>query len=796
MKQHLKALLFALCTTLFAACGGGGSDADPEPVKLAAPTPTVAINGAQVTVTWSKVENAKSYLYELTKDGASQSNGEVTQTSHTFKMEGKGQYGFRVRSKADASGLFLDSDWSTLVTAQLSQLSTPVAKIDAASVTNVAAKATWGAIQNAAAYHYQLLKEASVVREADVNGLEVALSELDEGTNYRFRVKAVASGDWIDSNYSTEVSFQTKKIVNLAVPTDLKGTGAGPVMILSWKAVDQAAAYQYELYRGSETTAVKQGEVANATVSIEAMAKGTYRFRVKAVGKQDDPYMNDSAFSEECSFEFDPSKIDLGLPASEMDGVIRAFPGAEGGGMYTTGGRGGKVIHVTNLNDSGAGSLREAINASGKRIIVFDVAGTITLKSDLEIGRGDLTIAGQTAPGDGICIKGGTVQIRASNLIIRFVRFRMGDESSFISDGSDASWGRYYENIILDHNSYSWSIDEVASFYGNRNFTMQWCTIGEGLCNSKHSKKSHGYGGIWGGKNASFHHNLLIHNNSRNPRFCHPEVYGNQLATHRGNVDYRNNVVYNWGDNSSYGGEDLHINMVGNYYKPGPASKQRKYFLDANGYYSSGNTQYKYPRLYVEDNYHAGSYATALNSDNWQGIYWHDQSDATKHAAGDAAGAKLSSPLPIKKDDATLCYTSTHKVADAFERVLENAGASLRRDAVDKRYMDDARNGKATCMSGSNGSKNGLIDSQNDAGGWPTLSATNEEISRAKTDTDGDHIPDYYEQILGLDKAKDDASDKSLDPQGLYTNFEIYLHYLVKDITARQTAGATYKGLQ
>ena len=787
-------MLFSMLL-LAVACSSGGDEA-PEPVALATPMPSVEVQGAIVTITWAPVEHAASYTYEFFKNGSLSESKSVQIPSFSYKMEGETNYGFRVKATADDSGLYLDSSWSAQVTAQLNQLSTPVAKVVEGSVTNVAATLSWGQIANAAAYYYQLVEGGSVARAADLTGTQVELTGLKEGTTYKFRVKAVGSDSWIDSNYSNDVSFQTKKIVNLATPTELNGAGSGPVMILSWKAVDQAASYSYELYRGSESTALKAADVTAASVSIEGMEKGSYRFRVKAVGKKDDPYTKDSEFSEMSSFEFDPSKIDLGLPASEMDGVIRAFPGAEGGGMYTTGGRGGRVIHVTNLNDSGTGSLRAAINQSGKRIIVFDVAGTITLNSDLEIGYGDLTIAGQTAPGDGICIKGGTVQIKASNLIIRFVRFRMGDESSFASDGSDASWGRYYQDIILDHNSYSWSIDEVASFYANKNFTMQWCTIGEGLCNSKHSKKSHGYGGIWGGKNASFHHNLLIHNNSRNPRFCHPQVYGNQLSSHRGNVDYRNNVVYNWGDNSSYGGEDLHINMVGNYYKPGPASKQRKYFLDANGYYSSGSTQYKYPRLYLEDNYHAGSYATALNSNNWQGIYWHDQGDATKHAAGDAAGAKLSAPLPIKKNDATLCYTSTHKVADAFERVLENAGASLRRDAVDKRYIDDARNGKATCMSGSNGSKNGLIDSQNDAGGWPTLSATSEEINRAKTDTDGDHIPDYYELILGLDKSKNDASEKSLDPQGLYTNFEIYLHYLVKDITVRQTAGATYKGLQ
>ena len=482
------------------------------------------------------------------------------------------------------------------------------------------------------------------------------------------------------------------------------------------------------------------------------------------------------------------------------DGITRAFPGAEGGGMYTTGGRGGKVVHVTNLNSSGTGSLRNALSMSGARIIVFDVAGTITLTSELKISSGNVTVAGQTAPGDGICIKGGTVQIDADNVIFRYVRFRLGDESKTLNDGSDATWGRYHENIIFDHCSMSWSVDEVASFYANKNFTMQWCLLAEAMCNSVHGKGGHGYGGIWGGRNASFHHNMLAHNNSRNARIDHPEIYGVNVAadgsvtfkyipSHRGNVDYRNNVIYNWGDNNTYGGEGGWFNMVGNYYKPGPASKDKKYFLDANGFYSSGGRQYDYPRLYLEGNRHTKY--PEFDNDQQAGIYLHDlrAGEDIEKANGNPGTMFLASPLPIMKDDAEVCWTTTHTADKAFDNVRAYAGASLRRDAVDARIVEEARTGTATYMTGSNGSKGGIIDSQKDVGGWPELTATEEELART-LDTDGDGIPDYYEDVFGLDKHNaEDAALHSFDER--YSNLEMYFHYLVQDMVAAQVAGGT-----
>ena len=487
------------------------------------------------------------------------------------------------------------------------------------------------------------------------------------------------------------------------------------------------------------------------------------------------------------------------IPDYETELGALAFPGAEGGGMYVTGGRGGKVIHVTTLEDSyAAGTLRAAINESGPRIIVFDVAGRIELTSELRIRNGDVTIAGQTAPGDGICLSGNTVRVDADNVIIRFMRFRMGDKGAGLGDGSDAIWGRYHENIILDHCSMSWSIDEVASFYANRNFTMQWCIVAEALNNSLHSKETHGYGGLWGGKNASFHHNLLAHNNSRNARIDHPQIYvdGDEdyRATHRGNVDYRNNVIYNWGDNSTYGGEDGHFNIVGNYYKPGPASKDRKYFVDAYWYYKKDGIVYaeSYPELYMSGNFHAGNGVDNINSDNYAGIYYHSQSSSA--GKPDPDGKEISSPLPVKADDSKTCWTTTHSAEDAFTAVTGHAGASFDRDATDERITRNAINGTYD-YNGSKGSTDGLIDSQEDVGGWDDYSATDDEIA-ANEDSDGDGMPDLFETEFGLDPDDaSDASDMTLDPYGRYTNIEMYLHYLVKDIVSAQNSTGYYGAL-
>ncbi len=678
----------------------------------------------------------------------------------------------------------------------------PVPQV-AVSVEELKAKVMWSIDPDVEGvlFEYEVYrgKDDKIIGSNRIGNRSITLA-IDADEIYKVRVRTLApqgSTLYLDSGFSEmkEFSYASPSLPQIATPAPVVDAVDTESATLSWSAIDGAKSYQCELFIADTKQVFKTYMVSEPQVVIGSLTHSTdYRFRVKAVAEQTGC---DSEWSEEVTFktlakETSPTpSLDLQLPASENDGVLRAFPGAEGGGMYTTGGRGGKVYHVTNLNDSGAGSLRAAVEASGARVIVFDVAGTIVLKSDLVIKNSNITIAGQTAPGGGICISSGTVRVDADNVIIRYMRFRLGDTGTSLSDSSDAIWGRYHDNIILDHCSMSWSIDEVASFYANRNFTMQWCLLTESLRNSLHGKGGHGYGGIWGGRNASFHHNMLANHDSRNARIDHPGVYGSYLETHRGNVDFRNNVIWNWGSNTTYGGEDGAFNIVGNYYKPGPASSKRNYFVDAYWYNSSSKVGTAYPKLYMEGNHHAGDYASAINGDNWSGIYYHAQGADPSKTEG-----QLSKPLAIRADDTKTCYTTTHAATDAFDRVASHAGASLCRDEVDLRAERDSRSGTVTYATGSNGSKNGLIDSQSDVGGWPELKASAEETARASKDTDGDGIPDHYEALLGLDAASAaDASATTLDPQHIYTNLDIYLHYLVREITAAQCSGGTYKPL-
>ncbi|TXK37681.1 T9SS type A sorting domain-containing protein [Pontibacter qinzhouensis] len=432
-----------------------------------------------------------------------------------------------------------------------------------------------------------------------------------------------------------------------------------------------------------------------------------------------------------------------------------AFPGAEGFGRYTTGGRGGAIYAVTNLNDSGAGSLRDAVTRSGARTIVFRVSGTISLNSTLNISNPNITIAGQTAPGDGITIKNYPVNVNTDNVIIRYIRFRMGDEAQ---QEADALGGRYRKDIIVDHCSMSWSTDECVSFYDNENLTLQWCLIAESLRNSLHEKGTHGYGGIWGGRYSSFHHNLLAHHDSRNPRLggIRTEV-----------TDMRNNVIYNWNGNSGYGAEGLDVNIVNCYYKPGPATassrRERIFSIDKNK--TVGGTNYDiWGRFYINGNFVDGS--TRATEDNWTyGVYNQFHNSYGTVSEADKAAMRMSSPHDIGNN------VVTHSAEQAYELVLQYAGASLRRDAVDERILNTVLDRSFTAQ-GSKGSTNGIIDSQADVGGWPVLQSL-----PAPQDTDNDGMPDAWETANGLNP--DDASDRNGIHASGYTNLELYLNSLV-----------------
>jgi len=456
--------------------------------------------------------------------------------------------------------------------------------------------------------------------------------------------------------------------------------------------------------------------------------------------------------------------VDNNKPVQVVETAF-AFPGAEGYGKNTTGGRGGKVIKVTNLNDAGTGSLRAAIATTGPRIIVFEVSGNIVLTSKIQINNGDLTIAGQTAPGDGICIQNYEMNVNASNVIIRFMRFRMGD---LTKNEQDALWGRYQQNLIIDHCSMSWSIDECSSFYANKNFTMQWCVLSESLNKSFHEKDDHGYGAIWGGSNATFHHNLLASHNSRNPRFDGGNRSGTGLSPFGiDKVDYRNNVIYNWGSNSAYGGENGEYNIVNNYYKAGPAtaSSKRNRIIEIS--METNLTTYGpgFGKFFIDGNYVNGNAAVTAN--NWVG--------------GVDAGSGLGT-TNYNNAKRTTAFTAEpiklHTAEQAYNAVLLYGGASYKRDAVDTRIMNEVKNGIVTYNGSKTGYK-GIIDSQADVSGWPVLAQT-----AVLKDTDADGMPDDWEVANKLDPNKANANGRDLS--SAYDNIEVYVNSLVKSITEAQ----------
>ncbi len=450
------------------------------------------------------------------------------------------------------------------------------------------------------------------------------------------------------------------------------------------------------------------------------------------------------------SFFFMSCKDEKEQSEGKEEIVVTPFDGAEGCGKYTTGGRGGTVYTVSSLEDNGAkaGTLRYALNQPGPLNVVFSVSGTIELKSDLKIRTSNVTIYGQSAPGDGICIKGYPVVIEADNVIIQFVRFRMGNTNY---DG-DALTCVGHNNILIDHCSMSWSTDECASCYGNTNFTMQWCMIYEGLntVNTVVEDDDHRFGGIWGGSNVSFHHNLIANQSNRCPRFDHDYV-----NTKKGPLDFVNNVIYIVNSsNGTYGGESCNttgtqrnINMVNNYYKYSSSAGSAAGRI-LNPMTSCGNCKKKMGcstivpgKFYIAGNYVEG-YSDKTN-DNWSAV--SPVSDIMKSLA----------PFVMSQE------ISKQTAQDAYANVLAKAGASYVRDAADERIVSQVTNNTGTTVS--------------DVPSWPTYAT-----GTSAKDSDRDGIPDDWEDANGLDKTNW-QDYKNAAPSGR-TYLEEYMQSLVKDL--------------
>ncbi len=418
-------------------------------------------------------------------------------------------------------------------------------------------------------------------------------------------------------------------------------------------------------------------------------------------------------------------------PASDLP----AFPGAEGFGSTTPGGRGGRVIFVTNLDDSGPGSFRAACEAEGPRIVIFRVGGTIRLTRDIAVRNPCLTVAGQTAPGDGICLRDYTFGVATHDVVVRYLRGRLGDESRHESDALDILHGA--RNVIFDHCSATWSVDECLSLSGDdANITIQWCLIGEALRQSIHKKGAHGYGSLSRANGpVSWHHNLWIHNDARNPRLGDNYGKGPAYPT----FDVRNNVIYDYGEIASGLTQGLlKVNYVANYIRPGPSSKAKTPIHIGNKPLDSDII------FYIRDNVFDGN--DALTADNTKFIDAYELDG--KRQARTTATPFATAPV------------ETLPAARALIAVLASVGASLPvRDPVDSRLIADVRN-----RSGK------MIDSQKEVGGWPAL-----QSGTAPVDTDNDGMPDEWEVQHGLNPK--DPADAALDAdRDGYSNLEEYLN--------------------
>lgn len=403
---------------------------------------------------------------------------------------------------------------------------------------------------------------------------------------------------------------------------------------------------------------------------------------------------------------------------------LPAFPGAEGYGSTTPGGRGGKVIEVTTLDDAGPGSLREAIAQTGARTVVFRVSGTIELKSDIKVTNPNLTLAGQTAPGDGICLKNKKFLIAANDVVVRHLRFRRGKADG---ERDDSLAIEEAENVIVDHCTMSWGTDETLNtWHGSKNITVSWSIVSEGLHHN-----DHGFAATLGGVNASYHHLLIASCPGRNPSVAGNNEY--QTI----NMDFRNSVIFNFGYRT-FDGKPNSVNIVSNYFKPGPNTTANGFAeIDDAGVYSKIPTT----AWYLSGNFWEGN--AAISFDNAAGV-----TGATQW---------------LTQEPAPFAPVATAPAAEAYEQVLASAGATLpKRDQVDTRIVEEVKTGKTTFGKG-------VVLAAADVGGWPMLKS-----EPPPADDDHDGMPNAWEETQGLNPA--DASDGAqLQPSG-YSNLEHYLN--------------------
>jgi hypothetical protein len=445
-------------------------------------------------------------------------------------------------------------------------------------------------------------------------------------------------------------------------------------------------------------------------------------------------------------------------PSDLPQADVPAFPGAWGGGMYSFGGRGGKVYAVTSLDDAGPGTLREACKAIGPRIVVFHVAGTIYLKNRIRVRAPYISIAGQTAPGDGICVRGATFCVDTHDVVIRHLRFRRGETD--VTNRDDALGGNPIGNVIVDHVSASWGLDENLSMYRHMyappgggkelklptvNITIQWCISSEGL-----DTYNHAFGSTIGGHNSTFHHNLWANNTGRNPSIGMD-----------GDFTLVNNVVYNWRHRTVDGGDQKsRYSIVNNYFKPGPVTPNTAIayrVLKPDGRRAPGDKTgpREWGKAYVAGNVVEGN--KAVTDDNWAGGVQIDGDD----------DPKLILPRVRQAEPFPTAEVPTQPATEAFEAVLAHAGATRpKRDAVDDRVIRQLRSGEVPPQS-----KKGIITDVRQVGGYPAYKG--ERV----IDTDGDGIPDEWEKKFGLNPNDPADAAKSLAGDAI-SNLEKYLNGL------------------